>query len=196
MSDSGLQTMETDAELVSGCLEPETGRLRKSYYDSSGKILEDLQEIYQTRKVAAMKVQQEKGISSPLPEMVYSLADVTPDGRYLLCRVEDATPYTTLDLHSGKRVPYFIHDHQEQSDLYGNVTYSPDGEYVLACFDWGPDSELIENYLQLFTRDGEFIEEIAAVEYPCRAMFWLHNNWLVYADGGHIAFRKFLGGNR
>ena len=62
-------------------------------------------------------------------------------------------------------------------------------------FMYGPEDHYGGGYLQLFTKDGEFLEEVATysknVGYPQGAHVWLSSNWLVYSDRKDIVFTKF-----
>jgi hypothetical protein len=76
-------------------------------------------------------------------------------------------------------------------------SFSPDGKFVLMQYSYGPDDHYSGGYLQLFTNDGEFVEELAEFPEdafaPAGAHVWLSNGWLVYSDGkDETVFLKFV----
>ena len=75
-------------------------------------------------------------------------------------------------------------------------SFSPDGEYVLVQNSYGHLDHYGGGFLSLFTKDGEFLEEVAEfhddVGQPVGFHEWLNNDWIVYSTGKELVFRKFV----
>ncbi len=132
-----------------------------------------------------------------LPETLVGLGDISPQGDRLLCRTTEDALVGILNLHTGVEIPLPIqNDRPRALPDHMSGSFSPDGEYVLMQYGYHPDDHYAGGYLQLFTKDGQFVEEVAEfhkdVAQPTGFHEWLNNNWIVYSTGKELVFRKFV----
>ncbi len=133
-----------------------------------------------------------------LPESIVGLADISPSKDRILCRTTEDSLLSILDLHTGGEIALPIQDNRPPA-LPGRMSgsFSPDGEFVLVQYSYGPDDHYAGGYLQLFDVEGKYVEEVAEfhkdVAHPVGFHEWLSNNWIVYSNGKELVFRKFIG---
>ncbi|HPO13132.1 MAG TPA: hypothetical protein PLI09_06770 [Candidatus Hydrogenedentes bacterium] len=182
--------------------EPETGRLRRPLVSFRNKDKEQIQKLLSLLKnnirntPPDQKTDTRKKCESAEQANIYELYDISRKNTSILCRLNSEAPLISLELKSDKRISFPIERHPQvlDSDMHGS--YSPNGEWVLIQYSYGPDDHYSGGYLQLFDKDGHYILEIAKfyndVTAPVGHHFWLYNNWIVYSDGHNLVFRKFL----
>ncbi|HPO15539.1 MAG TPA: hypothetical protein PLI09_19005 [Candidatus Hydrogenedentes bacterium] len=182
--------------------EPETGRLCRPLTSFREKDKAQIMKLLSLKKKTIgdihpeQKKDAEKKYKEIDPENIYALYDLSPKNTSILCRFKSDGPLVSLDLSSGDRITFPIKGRPRvlDSDMYGS--YSPDGEWVLMQYSYGPDDHYSGGYLQLFDKYGHFVCEVAQfyddVPAPVGQHFWLHNNWIVYFDGHDLIFQKFL----
>ena len=188
-------------DLLTEYIEQSTGRLLfprlgmgKEYFDARISLYQDIR-----GRSASLPGFVSRGEirSELLPETIVGLGDISPQGDRLLCRTREDTLLGILNLHTGTETPLQIQNGRDRA-LPGDMggSFSPDGEYVLMQYSYGPDDHYAGGYLQLFTKDGQFVEEVAEfrkdVSQPVGFHEWLNNNWIVYSNGKELIFQKFI----
>jgi hypothetical protein len=181
--------------------EPETGR---TYWEAFTGKAEDmfagLAERYESLKRAALEAANHKGFSTPaLPDSVYMMYDISPDGIHVFCvlTLRYPDPLLCLDLTTGHLTMFQAEGHPRFLAGDHNGCFSPDGKWVLMRFQYHPDDHYSGGCIQILTPDGRFVRELTTVAEDIGARpgwsYWLHNDWIAYADGHRLFFRKYLG---
>lgn len=182
-------------------LDRPTGRRRYSGMDTDYKIVEPLvRNHYKKRLDAATRTTgfTSSKIDWERIENPHGIGDFSPDGIRVLVRLRQEDKLGCLNMATGEVVPLIIGNERPRT-LPGHASgsFSPDGQYILMSYNYGHADHYGGGYLQLYTRDGEFIEEAAAVpeNAPSGSLYheWLANNWIVYWDGKKVTFRQFVG---
>ena len=190
----------TSSEIEWQLLDAETGRLRKFGLDAPRDIADRIQSTYLEIKgpdpATGGFVAQSESRAANLPNAPFSIFDFSPTHDRVLCRPTEDDPLLSLNLQTGERIAFPIHERNRALNEDMSGSFSPDGEYVLMQYSYGPDDHWGGGYLQLFTKDGQFIEEVAEFHKdtfaPVGYHAWLNNNWIVYSTGKELVFRKFV----
>jgi len=131
---------------------------------------------------------------APLPDSICCLTQVSPDGQRVLARVTDKDPLVSLDLRTGATVSFPLMGRPRALPADMSGSFSPDGEYVLVQYSYSPDDHYGGGFLQLFSAEGVFLEEVAAfhedVPAPVGFHTWLSNGWIIYGDGKSLHFAR------
>ena len=174
--------------------EAQTGRLSRLYYkaNESQSIEEILTSLHFFSSNRSGFVTRNEVRSADLPQSLHMLADVSPKGDQILGRPTSKDPIVSLNLRTAETTTYPVHNHPRVFPDYITARYSPDGEFVLMSFSYGPDDHYIGTHLQVFTVGGQFVKELVAFGKRIRGVYWLHNNWIVYCINDKIIFEKFI----
>jgi hypothetical protein len=123
------------------------------------------------------------------------LVSIHPELDRVIAYTEDQSRLICANLDTGSARELEVVGHHGVGGSYATAQYSPDGKWILACFNYGPDDHYGGGYLQLFTSEGIFVEELASfpedVASPAGESFWLPNDWIVYSDRFMIHFLKW-----
>lgn len=200
LSGTKFTDLIASSDILTDLYETQTGRLRKTTLDAPPDVASKLQGIYldiKGRDPAAGGFVSLDGLEqADLPETLEVLWDVSPSHDRVLCRPTESDPLLSLSLLTGERIPFPIRNRPRALNDDMSGSFSPDGEYVLIQYSYGPDDHYSGGYLQLFTKAGEYLEEVAefSKDVPAPVGFhqWLHNNWIVYSNGKELVFQKFI----
>ena len=195
-----VDEITTSSEIEWQPLDTETGRLRKCGFDAPRDYADKIQSTYlEIRGPASPSdgfVTPNDTRAANLPDAPFSIADFSPQHDRVLCRPTEDDPLISLNLQTGDRIAFPIHERDRALPRDMSGSFSPDGEYVLMQYSYGPDDHYAGGYLQLFTKDGQFVEEVAEfhkdVGQPVGFHEWLNNNWIVYSNGKELVFQKFI----
>ena len=192
-----LEELTTPHPVPISPVAPGTGRLPEPWQIPPGEGPAYLARAYETlvRQAGTLRTQRGVRLESPLPETLYELQDVSLNALRMLCRPREEDLLVSLNLLSGERSVFTLHERPRA--LPGDATgaFSPGGSHVLVLFSYHPDDHFSGGYLQLFTADGHYIEEVAQLPENAysRSAFlrWLSNGWIVYGDGNQLHFAAF-----
>ncbi len=200
LKDGQIEYVIATTDLVVNHIDDSTGRLLFPHFGMGQEYFDERLDLYQDIRGRSPSqpgfVSRNETRPELLPETIIGLGDISPQGDRLLCRTrEDALP-GILNLRTGEKIPLPIQNDRPRA-LPGDMggSFSPDGEYVLMQYSYGPDDHYSGGYLQLFTKDGKFVEEVAEFHkdtfQPVGFHEWLNNNWIVYSTGKELVFRQF-----
>lgn len=200
ISGNDVKETTTSSEIEWQLLDSETGRLRRAGFDAPRDYANEIQTTYLDIKGRAEArsgfVTRNDSRAANLPDAPFSIADFSPQHNRVLCRPTEDDPLVSLNLETGERIAFPIHERDRALPRDMGGSFSPDGEYVVMQYSYGPDDHYSGGYLQLFTKDGQFVEEVAEfhkdVGQPVGFHEWLNNNWIVYSTGKELVFREFI----
>lgn len=178
-------------------LDRPTGRRRYAVLELDYKIVGPLvRKHYKKRLDAATRTTGFRsskidwdGIENP-----YSIGDFSPDGIRVLVWLREGDKLGSLNMATGEVAPLNIGNERPRT-LPGHASgsFSPDGKYILMAFNYGHADHYAGAYLQLYAKDGAFIEEVDNISSGSLYHEWLANNWIIYWDSKKITFRQFVG---
>lgn len=200
LAGGAIQNVPSPPPVVENQFDPVTGKTRLVKPGTYAETEQRYKNLYTRMKA---KNAMSRGTTAPggsiesqVPDEVYGIFSPSPDGIHILCHLQESeSPFVCLSTATGERVSYPIQNGRPRAlpeDTGGS--FSADGKYVLMSYNYGPDDHYDGGYLQLFTREGEFVIEIAEYYHglfqPTGYHSWLSNGWLVYSNGRELVFQK------